>query len=50
MKGGIQMCVYFTAYDWFSLGLGIVGSALCVYLFALNGWNIEETLFEEVEK
>jgi len=40
------MCVHFTAYDWFSLALGVVGSALCVYLLALNDWDIEKTLFK----
>ena len=34
-----------TTFDWISLGLGLMGTLLCVYLFSLNDWNIEETLF-----
>lgn len=34
-----------TTFDWISLGLGLVGTLLCVYLFWTNDWNIDETLF-----
>ena len=43
------MCVYFTWYDWFTLVLGVVGSLLCVYLFAINDFDIEKTLFKGEE-
>lgn len=34
-----------TTFDWFSLGIGVIGTFGCVYLFYLNDWDIEETLF-----
>lgn len=43
------MCVYFTPYDWFSLILGVAGSLLCVYLFAVNDFNFIKTMFKEDE-
>ena len=38
-----------TTFDWFALGIGIGGIALIIYLFYLNDWDVEKTLFREEE-
>ena len=34
-------------YDWICLGIGLVGTVLCVCQFALNDWDLEKTMFKE---
>ena len=33
------------SFDFLCLILVVVGTLLCVLLFALNGWDVERTLF-----
>lgn len=35
----------FTAFDWFCLVMGIVGNLMIVYLFYLNDFDVEKTMF-----
>ena len=39
-----------TTFDWISLGLGAIGTVLCVYLFYLNDWDIEKTMFRHTSE
>lgn len=36
-------------FDLICIGIGCVGTGLSIYLFKLNGWDIEKTMFKEEE-